>query len=119
MTPAQYRDLENDIERIRPLSAIVLALVMVAPSVLEYLHNLVDFGSLLGRVVLALLVSGALVWLVTSVILYYARAQLTAGEDPMGMAGAAGGEDGEKSKGKKEKSKGKKDTVAASADGDG
>ena len=114
MTPSQYRDLENDIERIRPLGAIVLALVMVAPSTLEYLHNLVDFPSLLGRVVLALVVSGFLVWVVTGVILYYARTQLGPGEDPIGLAGAgASGSSGKKEKGKKEKGKGKAEAVTS------
>ncbi len=76
-----YRELAGDVQRLRPLATIVLAIVMLLPSLAEAITGDLPIVSLLSRLALALAVSGVLVWIVTGVVLHYARVQAQSGSD--------------------------------------
>jgi hypothetical protein len=75
MSWRDYRMLAADVQRLRPLASIILALVMVLPSLWEMFTGNLTAATLLLRLALALVVSGVLVWIVTGVVLHYARVQ--------------------------------------------
>ncbi len=77
MNVRQHQALAADIRRIRPLAVVVLATLCILPSFWEVVTGNLSAVTLLGRLALALLVIGLLVWAVTGVILYYARVQAT------------------------------------------
>ncbi len=76
-----YRMLAADVQRLRPLAAIVLAIVMILPSMSDVIRGDLPVVTLLVRLALALVVSGVLVWIVTGVVLHYARVQAQSGPD--------------------------------------
>jgi len=81
MSWRDYRMLAADVQRLRPLAAIVLAIVLLLPSLAETITGNLPFVTLLFRLALALALSGVLVWIVTGVVLHYARVQAQSGPD--------------------------------------
>ncbi|MGA2835706.1 MAG: hypothetical protein ABSF84_03815 [Acidimicrobiales bacterium] len=76
-----YRVLAADVQRLRPLATIVLAILLLLPSLSETVTGDLPVVTLLARLALALLVSGVLVWIVTGVVLHYARVQAQSGSE--------------------------------------
>jgi hypothetical protein len=70
-----YRALMSDIRRVRPVVVVVLTIVFLLPSLNEMATQ--DLSSLvvLTRLVEAMALAGMLVWLVSAVMLHYARIQ--------------------------------------------
>ena len=64
-----------DVRRLRPLIAAVLALLSLLPSLVEMATQGLSPILVLARLAQALALFGTLVWLVTGVVLYYARIQ--------------------------------------------
>ena len=75
MRRRDYRGLMADVQRLRPLAAVSLALIAVVPSLDEMLSQGLSPLTVLSRLVFALAVLGGLVWIVSGVVLHYARMQ--------------------------------------------
>jgi hypothetical protein len=73
-----YLTLLADVRRFRPVVVVVLATVTALPSVYEMLTQAVAPLTVLFRLAAGLAVSGVLVWIVSTVVLHYARIQLRA-----------------------------------------
>jgi hypothetical protein len=71
-----YLTLSADVRRLRPLVVIVLATVTTLPSVYQMLTQAVAPLTVLFRLAAGLAVSGALVWIVSTIVLHYVRIQL-------------------------------------------
>lgn len=67
--------------RLRPVATVVLAALVVTPSLWEAITGNLSPVTVLGRLVLGLLVCGALVWAATGVVLHYAKVQLRSRSD--------------------------------------
>lgn len=74
-----------DVHRLRPLISVVLALLALAPSLIEMATQGLSPILVLARLAQALALFGTMVWLVTGVVLHYARIQagtnLVAGQE--------------------------------------
>jgi hypothetical protein len=70
-----YRALMSDIRRLRPVVVVVVTIVFLLPSLNEMATQ--DLSPLVGltRLVEAMALVGTLVWLVSAVMLHYARIQ--------------------------------------------
>ena len=75
MKRRDYRVLMSDVRRLRPAVAVVLAIVFLLPSFDEMVTQDLSPLAVLVRVVEAMALVGTLVWLVTAVVLHYARIQ--------------------------------------------
>jgi hypothetical protein len=71
-----YHALAVDIRRLRPVIVIVLALIVLLPSLDEMLTDSLSPLAVLARLAESLAVVGALVWAVSAVVLHYARIQV-------------------------------------------
>jgi hypothetical protein len=78
MTGRDVRSFADEVQRFRPLATVVVAVVLTAPSLLELTAGNLSAVSLLARLALALPVGAALVWVVSAVVLRYARVQARA-----------------------------------------
>ncbi len=70
------RDLQwfaGEVLRFRPLATVVLAVVLVVPSLWELATGNLSAVTLLARLALALPVCAVLVWALTGIVLRYAR----------------------------------------------
>ncbi len=70
------RDLQRfvlDVQRFRPLATVVLAVVLMLPSLWEVATGNLAAVTLLARLALSLAVCAVLVWAATGVVLRYAR----------------------------------------------
>lgn len=76
MRRRDYLTLLADVRRLRPVVVIVLATVTTLPSVYEMLTQAVPPLTVLFRLAAGLAVSGVLVWIVSTIVLHYARIQL-------------------------------------------
>jgi uncharacterized protein YqhQ len=76
MKRRDYHALSSDIRRVRPLIVIVLAVIVLLPSIDEMLTQDLSPLSVLVRLAESLFVLGLLVWSVSAVVLYYARIQV-------------------------------------------
>jgi hypothetical protein len=74
-----YITLVDDVRRLRPLVIIVLATVVMLPSLYEVVTQDVSPLTLLVRLAESLAVLGLLVWVVSAVVLHYARIQVRSG----------------------------------------
>jgi hypothetical protein len=72
----EYHVLVADVRRLRPLIVIVLAIVTLLPSFDQMLTQGLSALSVLARFAASLAVCGALVWVVSAIVLYYARVQV-------------------------------------------
>jgi len=72
----EYHTLIGDIRRCRPLIVIVLAIVVLLPSFDEMLTQGLSPLTVLARFAECLAVIGILVWVVSAVVLHYARIQV-------------------------------------------
>jgi type II secretory pathway component PulF len=68
------------VRRLRLLGVVLIVLVVVAPSVVEMFRQDLSPVTVLLRLVLALLVVGALAWTISALVLHYARVQTLARE---------------------------------------
>lgn len=68
-----------DVHRLRPLITLVLVLVTLAPSFAEMFTADLSPIVVLVRLALALALIGTLVWLISRVLLHYARIQAAGG----------------------------------------
>ncbi len=69
-----------DVRRLRLLGVVVLAIGVLVPSVIEIFRQDLSPVTVLSRLVLSLIVIGALVWILSGVVLHYARVQVVAHE---------------------------------------
>ena len=76
MRRRDYHALAVDIRRYRPIIAIVLALIVLLPSLDEMVTQGLSPLVVLARLAESLAVVGALVWAVSAVVLHYARIQV-------------------------------------------
>jgi hypothetical protein len=82
-----YITLVADIRRLRPVIVIVLATVVILPSLYEMVTQALSPLTVLFRLAQGLAVIGLLVWIVSAVVVHYARIQLKSprgGGDPDG-----------------------------------
>lgn len=73
--------LTVEIARFRPVATVVLAVLVVCPSLDELINGNLSAVGLLARLAGALFVCGLLVWMATAVVLHYANVQARAAED--------------------------------------
>jgi hypothetical protein len=73
-----YRLLMADIRRLRPVVAIVLTIVFLLPSFDQMVTQDLSPLTVLTRLAEAFALVGTLVWLVSGVVLHYARTQVAA-----------------------------------------
>jgi len=73
MTRREFRSFVIDVQRLRPLATVVLAVALILPSLWELANGNLSAVTLLARLALALAVCALLVWAVTGVVLRYAR----------------------------------------------
>ena len=76
MRRRDYHALAVDIRRFRPVVVIVLAVIVLLPSLDEMLTGGLSPLVVLARLAESLAVVGALVWAVSAVVLHYARIQV-------------------------------------------
>jgi hypothetical protein len=76
MKRREYYALSADVRRLRPLIVIVLTVVILLPSFDAMLTQGLSPLTVLVRFAESLAFLGLLVWMVSGVILYYARIQL-------------------------------------------
>ena len=76
MRRRDYHALAVDIRRLRPVIVIVLAVIVLLPSLDEMLTDSVSPLVVLARLAESLAVVGSLVWAVSAVVLHYARIQV-------------------------------------------
>jgi hypothetical protein len=70
-----YRTLMSDIRRLRPVVVVVVTIVFLLPSLNEMATQDLSPLVVLTRLVEAMALVGMLVWLVSVVMLHYARIQ--------------------------------------------
>jgi hypothetical protein len=76
MAPMTRRDLRSfviDVQRFRPVATVVLAALLMLPSLGEFAAGNLPAVTFLVRLALALAVCAVLVWALTGMILRYAR----------------------------------------------
>jgi hypothetical protein len=76
MAPMTRRDLRSfaiDVQRFRPFATVVLAALLMLPSLGECAAGNLPAVTFLVRLALALAVCAALVWALTGMVLRYAR----------------------------------------------
>jgi hypothetical protein len=73
MTRRDLRSFVLDIQRLRPVASVVLAVVVMVPSLWEVASGNLSAITLLVRLALALAVCTVLVWAATGLVLRYAR----------------------------------------------
>src|ERR1700722_107504 len=76
MAPMTRRDLRSfviDVQRFRPVATVVLAALLMLPSLGEFAAGNLPAVTFLARLALALAVCAVLVWVLTGMILRYAR----------------------------------------------
>jgi protein-S-isoprenylcysteine O-methyltransferase Ste14 len=71
-----YLALMSDIRRLRPVTVIVLTIVVLLPSLAAMVTQGLSPLTVLSRLAATLAVVGLLVWLVSGVVLHYARIQV-------------------------------------------
>lgn len=76
MRRRDYHALAVDIRRFRPIIVIVLAVIVLLPSLDEMVTQGLPPLVVLARLAESLAVVGALVWGVSAVVLHYARIQV-------------------------------------------
>lgn len=83
MTGRDLRSFVVDLQRFRPLATVVLAVALVLPSLWELATGTLSAVTFLVRLALALPVCAVLVWVLSWVVLRYARMQAS----PQGRRG--------------------------------
>jgi hypothetical protein len=76
MKRQDYHALVADVRRFRLVAAIVVAIVVLLPTLDEMVSQGLSPLIVLVRLVEALIVAGILVWCVSGVVLHYARVQI-------------------------------------------
>lgn len=86
MTRRDLRAFVIDVQRFRPVATVVAAALFMLPSLAELAAGNLSAVSFLVRLALALIVCAVLVWILTGLVLRYARmhAQRPAEGEPLG-----------------------------------
>jgi hypothetical protein len=74
----EYRMLAADIRRLRPAVTIVIVIIFLLPSLDQMATQGLSPLTVLFRLAEAMALVGALVWLVSAIVLHYARIQADA-----------------------------------------
>ena len=87
MTRRDLRAFVIDVQRFRPVATVVAAALFMVPSLAELAGGNLSAVTFLFRLALALVVCAVLVWVVTGLILRYARmhAQRPAESESLGV----------------------------------
>lgn len=78
MKRRDYYAFIADIYRFRPLAVIISSVLVTLPSIIEMATQGLSILDVLTRLVISILFMGALVWLVTGLLVRYARIQAQA-----------------------------------------
>jgi hypothetical protein len=76
MSTREYFRFAADVRRLRPLASVVVTVLVMTPSFVEMGTQALSALSVLERLAASLAIVSVLVWLVTWLILHYARTQL-------------------------------------------
>ncbi|MGA7835160.1 MAG: hypothetical protein WCA31_08120 [Acidimicrobiales bacterium] len=76
MNSRDYRRFATDVRRLRPLVSVVITVIVMVPSFVEMGTQALSALSVLERLAVSLALVSVLVWLVTGLLVHYARAQL-------------------------------------------
>lgn len=80
MKREDYVKFSCDVRRLRSLTVVAFALATLTPSVVEMFRQDLSPVTVLLRLVLALVVLGALVWFISWLVLHFALVQTTSAE---------------------------------------
>lgn len=76
MQQREYSRFAADVRRLRPLASVIVTVLVMAPSFVEMGTQDLSALSVLERLAASLAVVSVLVWLVSGLVLHYARTQL-------------------------------------------
>jgi hypothetical protein len=76
MQRRDYYRFAADVRRLRPLASVIVTVLVMTPSFVEMGTQALSTVSVLERLAAALAIVSVLVWLVSGLILHYARTQL-------------------------------------------
>jgi hypothetical protein len=76
MQPREYRRFAGDVRRLRPLASVIVTVLVMTPSFVEMGTQSLSALSVLERLAASLALVSVLVWLLSGLVLHYARTQL-------------------------------------------
>lgn len=76
MQQREYRRFAADVRRLRPLASVIVTVLVMTPSFVEMGTQSLSALSVLERLATSLALVSVLVWLVSGLVLHYARTQL-------------------------------------------
>ena len=76
MQQREYYRFAADVRRLRPLASVLLTVLVMTPSFVEMGTQSLSALSVLERLAESLAVVSVLVWLISGLVLHYARTQL-------------------------------------------
>jgi hypothetical protein len=76
MQQREYYRFAADVRRLRPLASVIVTVLVMTPSFVEMGTQALSALSVLERLAAALAIVSVLVWLVSGLVLHYARTQL-------------------------------------------
>ncbi len=76
MQEREYYRFAADVRRLRPLASVVITVLVMAPSFVEMGTQALSALSVLERLAASLAIVSVLVWLVSGLVLHYAKTQL-------------------------------------------
>jgi hypothetical protein len=76
MQQREYRRFAADVRRLRPLASVIVTVLVMTPSFVEMGTQSLSALSVLERLAASLALVSVLVWLVSGLVLHYARTQL-------------------------------------------
>jgi hypothetical protein len=76
MQQREYFRFAADVRRLRPLASVILTVLVMTPSFVEMGTQSLSALSVLERLAGSLAVVSVLVWLISGLVLHYARTQL-------------------------------------------
>jgi hypothetical protein len=76
MQQREYRRFAADVRRLRPLASVIVTVLVMTPSFVEMGTQSLSALSVLERLAVSLALVTVLTWLLSGLILHYARTQL-------------------------------------------
>jgi hypothetical protein len=76
MQQREYSRFAADVRRLRPLASVIVTVLVMTPSFVEMGTQSLSALSVLERLAASLAIVSVLVWLVSGLVLHYARTQL-------------------------------------------
>lgn len=76
MQQSEYRRFAADVRRLRPLASVIVTVLVMTPSFAEMGTQALSALSVLERLAASLAIVSVLVWLVSGLVLHYAKTQL-------------------------------------------